>query len=76
MELVLIAEIYDRSSLSIAVDEYRSSLSVSVLEYGERETIVRLSDVLGGTLNDATIRAFLNRLLDLSAHTALRGLLE
>ena len=76
MELALITEIYDRASLSVVIDEYSSSLSVRIVERGERETIVRFSDVSGVGLSDATIRGFLNRLLDLSVRTALRGSLE
>jgi len=71
VELSLITEIYDRSRLSSVIDEYCSSLLVSVVKYGERETVVRFSDVSGGTLDDGAIRAFVNRLLDLSVQAAL-----
>ena len=71
VELSLITEIYDRSCLSRVIDEYCSSLLVTVVKYGERETMVRFSDVSGGTLDDGAIRAFVNRLLDLSVQAAL-----
>ena len=73
MDLALITEIYDRSCLSRVIDEYCSSLLVTVVKYGERETMVRFSDVSGGTLDDGAIRAFVNRLLDLSVQAALQG---
>lgn len=73
MELALITEIYDRSCLSRVIDEYSSSILVSVVRDGERETVVRFSEVPGGTADDGVIRAFLNRLLDLSVQAAFQG---
>ena len=73
VELALITEFYDRSCLSRVIDEYRSSLLVSVVRFGKRETVVRFSDVSGGTLDDGAPRVFLNRLLDLSVQAALQG---
>jgi hypothetical protein len=73
VKISLITEIYDRSCLSSVIDEYCSSLLVSVVQYGERETVVRFVDVSGGNPDDGAIRAFLNRLLDLSVQAALQG---
>jgi hypothetical protein len=73
VELALITEIYNRSCLSRVIDEYSSSILVSVVRDGERETVVRFSEVSGGTADDGAIRAFLDRLLDLSVQAAFQG---
>ena len=73
MELALITEIYDRSCLSLVIDEYCSSLFVSIVETVTRNDSAGFRRSQVEPPSDGTIRAFLNRLLDLSVQTALQG---
>lgn len=72
-EVSLIGEIYDRSSLSLAIDECDpAALQVVVAKQSENATLVRFSDPSGTPPDDTMIRDFLNRVLDLSVRVALQ----
>jgi hypothetical protein len=72
-DVSLISEIYNRSCLSLAIDECDpAALQVVVAKHSENATLVRFSDPSGTPPDDAMIRDFLNRVLELSVRVALQ----
>lgn len=72
-EVSLIGEIYNRSCLSLAIDECDpAALQVVVAKQTENATLVRFSDPSGTLPDDTMIRDFLNRVLELSVRVALQ----
>lgn len=72
-DVSLIAEIYNSRCLSLAIDELDpSALSVVVAKQSENATVVRFSGPNGTAPDDSLVRAFLNRVLELSARAALQ----
>jgi hypothetical protein len=66
-------EIYDRWSVSLAIDECDPAfLSVIVAEQNESVTLLRFADPSGTAPDDHAVREFLNRVLELSVRAALQ----